>query len=186
MVPVVKALAWASSASAAVLLPLYASAHRQSAGPTPPMVTFESLGDQYGSCAIAWFLVRNASRQDVHLEIYVEDLKQGIWEEAWCQYDLNDPAGRIIKRVWENPKMLKPGEALPVRYDRCADYEICVRPKYPKGDTRRTRQGLQEQDAGASPATQRIRVEVYARSGGSLKEVGRVWSRPFIRIRTKK
>jgi hypothetical protein len=177
----VKGVAWAATiAAAAVLVPLCGAAREQAPG-APPMVTFESLGDQYGSCAIAKFLVRNASRQDVHLEIYVEDLKQGTWEEAWCQYDLNDPAGRLIKRVWENPKMLKPGEALAVRYDRCTDYEICVRPKYPKGDTRRTRHGLQEQDAGAAPATQRIRVEVYARSGGSLKEVGRVWSAPFIR-----
>lgn len=148
----------------------------------PQLVTIESLDGHYSSCGIVNFLVRNTSRQDLYVEVYVEDLKQGVWEEAWCQYNLNDPAGRLVKRVWQNPKMMKPGEALAVRYDRCTDYEICVRPKFPKNDKRGSRQGLQEQDAHApAPVTQRIRVEVFARIGGSLKEAGRVWSTPFTR-----
>ena len=147
-----------------------------------PLVAFESLDSRYSSCGIVTFTVRNTADRDLYFEVYVEDLKDGVWEEAWCQYNLNDPAGRVVKRVWKNPKMIKPGEGLSVRYDRCTDYEICVKPKFPKRDPRASRHGLQEQDAHATPpATQRIRVEAFARVGGSLKEAGRVWSAAFTR-----
>jgi hypothetical protein len=165
-----------------LLLGLCGAVPEQAAQPAAPLVTIESLDSGYTSCGIVNFAVRNTSRQDGYVEVYVEDLKQGAWEEAWCQYNLNDPAGRLIKRVWQNPKMMKPGEALAVRYDRCTDYEICVKPKFPKNDTRASRQGLQEQDAhAAAPVSQRIRVEVFVKSGRSLKEAGRVWSTPFTR-----
>jgi hypothetical protein len=170
-------IAW----SAALLLGL-CGAVPEHATQQAQLVRIESLDSRYTSCGNVNFDVRNTARQDLYLEVYVEDLKQGVWEQAWCQYNLNDPAGRLIKRVWQNPTMIKPGQALAIRYDRCTDYEICVRPKFPKNDPRASRQALQEQDAYATPpATQRIRVEAFTRLGGSLKEAGRVWSTAFTR-----
>lgn len=78
--------------------------------------------------------------------------------------------------------MTRPGEAIRVRYDRCADYEWCVRPQYQRGDVRRMRVGLQRADGRAASADkQRIRVQVYIRDGGAVKRAGTVSSSPFTR-----
>jgi hypothetical protein len=151
------------------------------------LVTIEGLASAYPSCSIVTFSVRNVSRQDLYLEVYPEDLEAGAWADVGCAYDLHDPRSRSIKRLLMNPTMMRPGMSTTVRYDRCSDYEWCVKPKYSKQDTRASRQGLRQTDANAtSPVMQRIRVQVHARDGNSVRRIGIVRSDPFTRVPSAK
>src|SRR5262249_14399959 len=95
-----------------------------------PLAAAEGLSQEYGSCSVVSFRVRNISQQDVYVEVYPEDLIDGTWEDVICPYDLKDPSSRTVKRILLNPPMLKPGASVEVSYDRCADYERCVAPKF--------------------------------------------------------
>jgi hypothetical protein len=171
------------AASAGFLfLVLLAGSGARAQDEAPPLVSVEGLNPQYQSCAVVEFSVRNTSQQDVYIEVYPEDFDGGSWRDAGCQYDLRDPKSRTAKRILKDPPMTRPGKAIRIRYDRCADYEWCVRSQYSRGDVRRTRVGLQRADPGAASAVQqRIRAEVYIREGGAVKRAGIVPSEPFSR-----
>ncbi len=146
----------------------------------PPIVAIELLKNSYRSCELVTLRVRNSSQERLSVEAYVEDLKDGSWTATWCQYNLLDPAGRLVKRF--RPKPIEPQGTLVVRYERCSDYVLCVRPKFPNTPSRQLRQMLEKEDARAmGPVRQRIRIDVYVGSGASLKEKGRYWSEPYTR-----
>jgi hypothetical protein len=175
------AMTFAASVGCIVLL-LLRNMSAQAPDAARALVTVEGLKPAYQSCAIVEFSVRNTSRQDVYLEVYPEDFEGGSWKDVGCQYDLRDPKSRTAKRILLDPAMTRPGNTIRFRYDRCADYQWCARPQYPRGDVRRTRAGLQRADARAtSDVRQRIRVEVYIRESGAVKRVGTVSSEPFAR-----
>ena len=144
------------------------------------VVAIEGVKDAYGSCAVTDFFVHNLSRERVGIEVYMEDLKEGSWTAEWCQYNLLDPDGRLVKRF--RPAAVEPGGKIRVRYDRCADYVVCMRPKFPKASSNTLQHALQRDDSQGGSVMQRIRVDGYLGSGASLKEAGRWWSQPFARI----
>jgi hypothetical protein len=153
---------------------------KTSAAAQPPIVALELEKKTYDSCELVSLRVRNATDEHISVEAYVDDLQDGAWTATWCQYNLLDPGGRLVKRF--RPTPIAPQGTLVVRYDRCADYALCVRPKLPNTPTRQLHQMLAQEDARATPpVSQRIRVDVYTGSGASLKEKGRFWSPAFTR-----
>jgi hypothetical protein len=89
--------------------------------------TSEGLQSTYGSCSQVEFSVRNIARQEIDVEVYVEDLKSGSWVNVGCQYDINHPRSEHAKLSFKNRPFLQPGDAVALTYDRCSAYERCHR-----------------------------------------------------------
>ena len=131
----------------------------------------------YPSCTFVKFLVRNASQQQIYIEIYAEKLESGSWRDADYPYDLKDPRSLYAKRVLKNPDMLKPEASLPVTYDRC------LQPTFVKQDKNEFRNTIIEKDEKANQANQeRIRIEIHLLEQGQLTPAKKMWSKPFKRI----
>jgi hypothetical protein len=146
---------------------------RESAPPTPLQI--QGLKPEYSSCSQVDFAIRNTSKQDVYVDVYVERFASGSWNDESYPYAINDPASLYSKMV--KVDLVKPGEALSLSYNRC------LKPKFVKEDEKVFRNAIEEVDAKAektgSPTSQRIRVEVH--NEARVKVSQKVWSQPFCR-----
>jgi len=147
----------------------------------------EGLQSTYDSCSQVQFSVRNTSRQEIDVEVYVEDLKSGSWVDVDCQYDINHPRSEHAKLGFKNRQLLPPGDAVALTYDRCSAYERCARKAFGKNDERSFRRFLETEDAAAVPTPQqRLKVIVHVRENGHFKLVDKEPSQPFSRVPSKK
>ena len=153
-------------------------------------VEITGLSRTYSSCVPVDVSIRNISKQDIYVEVYVDIFKSGSWDNVDCQYDIKDPRSRHIKRLLINPKMTKPGESFTLSYDRCSDFEVCFIPMFGKNDVRASRLALMQEDAkAATPVTQRFRVEIHVRDPenvGRVKRVAKEYSQAFTRVPDRK
>lgn len=137
----------------------------------------EGLNREYSSCGLVNFTIRNTSKRDVHVNVYVERLVSGSWNDEVYPYAINDPASLYSKML--KVDFIKPGETLPIAYDRC------LRPRFVKQDEKAFRSEIEQRDAEAkmagTPASQRIRVEI--REWPTMKVADKVWSQPFTRTK---
>ena len=157
---------------------------------TSQFVAITGLGRSYNSCTPVNLSVRNISKQEVYVEVYVEENKSGSWKDVACQYDIKDPRSRYIKRILTNPKMTRPGESFTLQYDRCSDFESCFIHMFGKNDVRASRLTLMQGDEKAtSPVLERFEIEIFVRDPDNVNTVKRVakeYSQPFARIADKK
>jgi hypothetical protein len=145
-----------------------------------PSVEIEGLNDRYSSCALVEFSVRNTSRQQLHLEVYAEEIKSNAWTYVDYPYDLTDPISLYVKRVMVNPNMTRAGSSVDVKYDRC------LRPTFVKERKSAFVNAIKKKDEeAASPILQRVGVDVYVFDQGHIKSARHVWSKSFKRITEK-
>lgn len=144
--------------------------------PQTAFVEVQGLKQTYGSCEIVHVSVENISAAEIYTEVYAEDSKSDSWKDVDYTYDLRDPNSLYIKRVLQNPEMLKPGNSFNLDYDRCA------KPRFVKQSKSFFAAAIKKKDATASAKVlQRIRVEVYVLDRGHVQLKSREWSRSFER-----
>jgi hypothetical protein len=145
-----------------------------------PSVEIEGMKDEYASCALVQFSVRNTSQQELYFEVYAEQFKSNAWTYVDYTYDLRDPGSLYVKRVMVNPDMTRTGASVKVKYDRC------LRPTFVKETKSAFINAIKKKDAeAASPILQRVRVDVYILDQGHVKRVQQVWSKSFKRVTGK-
>jgi hypothetical protein len=145
-----------------------------------PSVEIEGLNDEYPSCAIVQFSVRNISQRDVYWEAYAEEFKSNAWTYVDYTYDLRDPRSLYVKRVIINPDMTRTGANVGLKYDRC------LKPTFVKEAKSAFIAAIEKRDReAASPVLQRVRIDVYVLDQGHIKRVQQVWSKTFTRAGRK-
>ncbi len=145
-----------------------------------PSVEIAGLNHEYVSCALVHFSVRNTSQQEVYVEVYAEQFKANAWTYVDYTYDLTDPRSLYVKRVIVNPRMLRTGASVDVKYDRC------LRPNFVKETKSAFTSAIKKRDKEArSPVLQRLRVDIYVLDQGHVKKVQQVWSETFKRVPEK-
>ncbi len=142
-----------------------------------PDVEIEGLRQEYPSCALVQFSVRNIAQQEIYLEVYAEQFKANAWTDEDWAYDLRDPRSLYIKRLIVNPDMIRIGASVDVTYDRC------LRPNFVKETKSAFINAIEKKDKEAGrPVLQRLRANVYFLDQGHVKRVQQVWSKAFERI----
>jgi hypothetical protein len=135
----------------------------------------QGLKSEYPSCALVDFSVRNTSKRDVYVDVYVERLASGSWNDEAYPYAINDPGSLYSKMVKLN--LIKSGESLSLSYNRC------LKPKFVKENERGFRSLIEGADSKAqalgAPTSQRIRIEVHDEPG--IKVSQKICSQPFFR-----
>jgi hypothetical protein len=143
------------------------------------LIKIEGLKPTYAACEHADFSIRNISKQELYVEVYVEKFDSSSWGDDMYPYAINDPPSLYSKMVKAN--RIKEGAVLLLSYDRC------LKPRFVKEDEALFKQRIAEADRTAedagTPIAQRIRIEVRFRDPKA--KVEKIWSAPFKRAAEK-